>query len=65
VKYLAENNMTKLGGFFAKPFVETAKQLRAIGAAYPSVLRKLYESYYVATIPNGASGKLMKVDIEI
>lgn len=65
IKYITENGMTRLGGFFVKPFVEVAKELRAIGSAYPPILRKLYESYYVATIPNGSNGKFMKVDIEV
>jgi hypothetical protein len=62
VKYFTENNMTRLGGFFARQFVDVAKELRALGSAYPSILRKLYESYYVVTIPKGKS---LKVDIEI
>jgi hypothetical protein len=64
MKYIIENDMMRLGGFFKKPFVETAKELRAIGSAYPPVLRKLYEGYYLATIPNG-NAKFLKVDIEI
>ncbi len=53
-EYLSSHDASRLGEFFAKPFAERSKELRAVDAKYPSLLKKLYEEYYLRTIQQGA-----------
>jgi hypothetical protein len=48
--FLKAGGIERLGAFFAKPYSELSQTLRAGSLAYPPVLQKIYEAYFLQSI---------------